>query len=227
MTDDKNKSDIGNNSQELDYFIRLANKTCNEALQNLEEPLRFLSSIDALFMNFIQELMGIQPATAGLLLINAHASFRAALRLAFSGQLLPVFMTLRGVIESSLYAHAIVKKPDLQKVWLERANDKTSRKKCRDSFTIGKMFNYLECAHEKSFADYVREHYDYTIDFGAHPNMHSVVKSASLKDLVDGNIQLSFAYLHSHESFEVRQSLIAILPRFSSNFRCLIGQLFD
>lgn len=70
-------------------------------------------------MDFVKAAGGIKPAAAAILLLNAHASWRASIRLALSGQLLPVFMTLRGSIESSLYANSMIVEPELQQIWLD------------------------------------------------------------------------------------------------------------
>lgn len=196
-------------TSELKYFVRLANSTCEEAIGELEEQLEYLESLDTLYIDFIKDAGGIKPGTAAVLLLNAHASWRASVRLALSGQLLPVFMTLRGSIESSLYANAMVVEPGLQKIWLERNNDKESKNACRNAFTISQMFRYLEQAHDKEFTDGLRDVYGATIDFGAHPNSHSVIRSTLIEELESGNHAVNFAYIHGSGSFELRQSLVA------------------
>jgi hypothetical protein len=194
---------------ELDYFLRLANDLCNETLNELKDPLKFLDAVDSLYMDFFRDAGGIKPGTTSILLLNAHASLRAAIRLAFSGQLLPVFMTLRGSIESALYANAMVGNPELQDVWLKRDSDDKARRTCRKEFSSGKMFHYLSKAHNREFSDRLREIYDSTIDFGAHPNNRSLMSSTRIEELDTGEHALNFAYLHGVGSFELRQSLLA------------------
>ncbi len=194
---------------ELDYFIRLANRSCDEALEKLEGPLGFLATVDLLYMDFFKAAGGINIPTAGILLLNAHSSLRAGIRLALSGQLLPVFMTLRGSIESSLYANAMIVDPQLQKVWLDRNNDQMSKDACRNAFTINKMFRYLEQAHDQEFTNGLRDVYEAIIDFGAHPNSHSLIRSTHIEELSGGDHAVNFAYIHGPDSFELRQSLVA------------------
>lgn len=194
---------------ELAYFIRVANEACSEAVQKLAQPLSFLAGVDLLYMDFLKAAGGIRPATASILLMNAHASFRAGVRLALSGQLLPVFMTLRGSIESALYAHALVVNPELQTVWLMRDKDDDSRRMCRQAFSAAKVFQCLERADEKDFADRLRYVYDSTIDFGAHPNSRSLVSSIRVEQSDDGSHAMDFAYIHGVGSFELRQSVVA------------------
>jgi hypothetical protein len=197
------------NEEELGYFLRLANECCNEALSELKDPLSFLGAIDSLYMDFIQDAGGIKPATASILLLNAHASLRAAMRLAFSGQLLPVFMTLRGCIESALYANAMVRNRELQEVWLKRDSSEDAKQTCRNEFSAGRMFRSLTKAQDREFSDRLREIYDTTIDFGAHPNNRSLITSTHIETLDTGEHALNFAYLHGVGSFELRQSLVA------------------
>ena len=208
-TSDKASGQVASRGGELGDFIRMANDHSEEALDYFEKPLGFLSSIDALFSDFLKQVAGLNPPFSALLLLNAHASYRAAVRLAFSGQLLPSFMSLRGAVESALYAHAMVADPRLVDIWNHHGADKASRDKCRQAFSTKKMFQYLESAHEKFFADHVRDIYNSTIDFGAHPNSLSVIRSTSLSNLEDGMIGVNYAYLQGFSSFEVRQALVA------------------
>lgn len=194
---------------DLGYFLRLANDCCNRALDELKEALGFMEAVDALYIDFFPDSAGIKPALASILLLNAHASLRAAMRLAFSGQLLPVFMTLRGSIESVLYANAMVRKPELQDVWRKRDRDAKARQQCRDEFTAKKMFRYLSQAHDQAFSERVQDIYDSTIDFGAHPNNRSLISSTRIEDLDTGETALNFTYIHGINSFELKQSLVA------------------
>lgn len=198
----------GSKGEELDHFFRVADESCAEARNIHAEAFSSLAKLDRLFIDFLAEAGGTKPPAAGILLLNAHALFRAALKAAMSGQLPPVFMLLRGSIESALYAHAMVVKPSLQGVWLEREKDEDSRQNCRREFSAANVFRHLEQAHEKAFADNVREAYGYTIDFGAHPNSRSLLSSTKI-EAVDGAHALDFAYIHGSGSFELRQSLVA------------------
>jgi hypothetical protein len=184
----------------LQNFLRVAEQTFEEALKELREPLRLLTEVDSLYVAFLRQGGGIKPATSSILLLNAHASFRAAIRLAFSGQLLPVFMTLRGSIESALYANGMVVEPRLTDVWLHRDESDKARQECRDEFTVGKMFRAVVQAQDKEFADRLREMYDATIDFGAHPNNRSLLASTRIEGVSTGEAALNFAYFFRSSS---------------------------
>ena len=196
--------------RELAYFICLANETCDEAMEELEAPLDFLAAIDLLYMDFFKQAGPVGSPTASILLLNAHSSLRGGIRMALSGQLLPVFMTLRGAIESALYAYAIVVNPVLQAIWLNRHANEESRQACRRAFSAAKMFRLLEQRLDrKEFAVNLSHAYESTIDFGAHPNSLSLLRSIRIEDIDGGMQAMDFTYIHGSGSFEVRQSLVA------------------
>ena len=118
-------------------------------------------------------------------------------------------MTLRGSIESALYANAMVNNPKLQDIWLKRDSGKKARQACRDEFTSGRMFRALSKAQNGEFSNRLREIYDSTIDFGAHPNNRLLLMSTQIEELPTGEHELNFAYIHGVGSFELRQSLVA------------------
>ena len=197
-------------NSELSTFLRLADDCCLEALGELGVPIGYLSAIDSLYIDFTVDGGGIKPATASILMLNAHASLRAAIGLSLSGQLLPVFSTLRGCVESALYANAaMVQDKKLQSIWLKRDVDDDCRKECRSKFTAANMFRLLTQAHTAEFSERFREVYDTTIDFGAHPNNRSLLSSTRIEELNTGEHELNFAFIHGAGSFELRQSLVA------------------
>lgn len=195
--------------QTLKYYLDLARNTAAEAASKLEGPLAHLERIDRLFMDFIPSAGALRPQTAGVLILNAHAALRAGIDLALSGQLLPVFMCLRGSLESALYANAMVGDKDLETIWLSRDRDAGARSKCRKAFTIENIIKHLATAQDAAFAERVMDAYQSTIDFGAHPNSRSVLRSLSVKDLPSGHRSVSFTYMYSSDSGQVGQALVA------------------
>lgn len=180
-----------------------------ETIEKSPAVIEFLKRIDLLFLDFLADAGKATPALSGLLLLNAHASFRAAVRLALSGQLPPVFMALRGAIESTLYANAISADPDLADIWFHRHRDLESRNRCKNAFTIKKLLRSLAEAHERDFADYVKDLYEAAIDFGGHPNNRSLIRHVRLEQLEDADYEMSLVYLHGWESTELRRCLVA------------------
>lgn len=192
----------------LSHFLRTANNHENKALKEFKEPLKILGGIDALYMDITKEPGGANPPVSGVLFLNAHASWRAAIRLALSGQILPTFMTLRGSIESALYANAMVVNPTLQNIWIERDKSEKSRNECRKEFTAKKMFKYLSEAHDQEFSKHIENIYNSTIDFGAHPNTRSILARTKIDEHKE-HYALNFTYIKAIGTFELSQALVA------------------
>lgn len=193
----------------LQAFLPAFHDVWGRNFDSLRGRLSHIEEVDRLFIDLIPFLNSVKPATAAVLVLNAHASFRAAITLAVSGQLMPVFMSLRGSLESVLYANAMVVNPLAEKVWLSRDKDAESKDQCRRLFTSQEAFRRLTDAHEKIFTDAVREQYAALIDFGAHPNCGPILQSTHVNKLTDGRHALTFAYIHGAASFELRQALVA------------------
>lgn len=194
---------------ELARFIAVANEVTAEAYSRWAGPMKHIEGIDYLFMEFLPLLSKAKPPTTAILLLNAHASLRAAIRLALSGQLLPTFMALRGGLESALYANAMAVENSLEAVWLNRDKDVQSKNACRNTFTVKKVLELLATAQDQAFSDRVREAYDATIDFGAHPNSQSLVASVHLEEMDTKRVAVTFGYIHDAQSPHLRQSLLA------------------
>lgn len=196
-------------NQSLRYFLDLARDAAAEAASGLKDALEYLERVDRLFMDFIPSGGALRPPTAGVLILNAHAAFRAGVGLALSGQMLPVFMCLRGALESALYANAMVADRALEDIWMQRDRNQEARRRCRKVFAIDKVIGHLATAHDRTFADSVMEAYQSTIDFGAHPNSRSVLRSVHVEDFPSGEKGLTYTYLHGAQSGQVAQALVA------------------
>ncbi len=191
------------------HFIAVAQDNTTEAVQHLGGALEYLDKIDLVYREFIEGAGVVSPAAAAILLLNTHACFRAAVLFSMSGQLLPVFMVLRGVLESALYANAMVIDKELQTIWLQRHMDEECRNRCKNSFTIKKLFKYLAQAQNTEFTNAIKDQYEATIDFGAHPNNRSLLSKLRFEELEGGKHAVELAYLHGYLSTELRQCLVA------------------
>lgn len=212
----ENRKDRGDKStrsrsdeSDLLSYLEIAMRATSQSYENHKKNIKYFIDIDSLFVDLIPYATKIEPPTAAVLLVNSHAVYRSAIQLSLAGQIIPVFMALRGAIESALYANAMVMKPELQDIWLNRGKDEESRKICRQEFQFGKVLKYLEDAQDKEFSQSVNDAYQNTIDFGAHPNSRTLLNSIHIEDMDDGKQLLQFAYIHSSDSFELCQSLIA------------------
>ena len=191
------------------HFLEVVSELSAETQKDLAPCVAYLEKIDRLFVEWIPGAGKTKPSSAAVLALNGHASFRAAICLALSGQLLPVFMALRGSIESMMYANMIVRNPELQSVWLRRDDSPLTRQACRKAFTTRKCLDAFTLVLGQEFSNAVRDAYDSTIDFGAHPNSKIIMRSVEVveRDLTDQ--YLDFTYLHGKDSFELRQAFVA------------------
>ena len=117
----------------------------------------------------------LQNLTIPMLLVNcAFSYFIAAVDTCLSGQVSPCFALLRLCIESSVYAHEVLRRPELGPIWVMRSNSDADLRACRARFNITDFLNELPEAGLAPRA-VVRSLYDRTISYGGHPNSGGVL----------------------------------------------------
>ncbi len=90
-------------------------------------------------------------------------------------------MVLRGCLEKSLYALYLHKKPDLQETWLNRHKSEECKNQVRGEFQIKKIKECLKSIDESVY-DRACYLYDFTIDYGAHPNDKALLTNLSIQE---------------------------------------------
>jgi hypothetical protein len=139
------------------------------------------------------------------LFMRAFGTYRAASRLALSGQLFETFVLLRSIIESSAYAWKCASSEEHRKAWLARADDKESRKASKKLFTWVNIMGEIESKYPH-FGPAMSEAYDKSIDLGAHPNVEGIQLSSAVKQTGNDKFELSAIYMHGADGV-----LLAIL----------------
>jgi hypothetical protein len=171
----------------LRIFLQNARENEGDFIEKHGRFFEFLERIDELFMSLVAE--GPFPAgpVPAMLLLNSHACYLGAVRIALSGQVPPTHMTLRGALESTLFALIASKSRDNREIWLNREHD---RNRCKNLFTAR---NGIELVKEDpALYDLLIEAYELDhATFEDEPNRPSV----------------NLAYLHH---FSSTQSLRAI-----------------
>lgn len=190
------------NSRGLADFLNDASQNEKDAILEYNDFYKMLCRIDELFRKLQKEPMQGHPVVS-LLYINSHASFLAACRIALSGQTPPTFMVLRGAVESALYALIASKSDRNANIWLKRSQNTA---KCRRVFTAANAIKLLEI--DPNLAGLARDAIQLAIDFGAHPNVLSVLKNISIKEYI-----LTFNYLNSVPSNQVAGTLAACIEK--------------
>lgn len=115
-----------------------------------------------------------------MLLRRSHSSYLGATRAVMGGQVAETYPLLRLSLEASLYGHHVVKDKNRAVIWLRRHDDAGSKKRCRAEFAYRKVLRTLEQV-DGPLAGLVDKMYETLIDFGGHPNPHSIGASMQKK----------------------------------------------
>jgi hypothetical protein len=148
------------------------------------------------------------------LFARAYSCFVGAVRLSCSGQVTETWVLLRACIENSLYAFYIAGNPEYATIWAERGESEDHKKNCRKVFAIGNIWKVLG-EKSPSLTKAVKDYYDDTIDWGAHPNERSLFSNLEKKQ--DGS-GLMLNIFNPSETL-MRHGLCAILSNVSLVFK--------
>ncbi len=110
------------------------------------------------------------------LMARAHAAWLAAVRLGLSGQTVEAYPVVRAVIEDSWYALHMAKGPNPPtrvEIWLRRNDSPAAKEQCKKEFTIANV-RATHTALEPATAAVLQTLYEWTIEFGGHPNERGV-----------------------------------------------------
>jgi hypothetical protein len=188
----------------LRAFLHAANESERECLAEYKDLVTFLDKIDLLFRKFFAGEIAGHPLP-WMLFLNAHASFLAAVRIALSGQAPPTHMVLRGAMESALFALIASCSEENRAAWLDRDKDRRRSRKIYNAHDAIKLLK-----DDPGLFQGVSEAYDLAIDFGAHPNLRSVVDHVSFK-VTDEGYPVTLAYLHGAPSTQGLRAVAACI----------------
>jgi hypothetical protein len=167
-------------------FFKAVRDNEEASLTQLTQEIRLLESIHNAFVKFIELLDNTPEYFCGFFVLNAHSAFLGGVRLCLGCQLPEAFPLLRLSIESALYAHFLWKHPEHKDAWLDR--DEESRKRVRQIFVFKELMDELEKSSTGVHAN-IKLAYEFTIDYGAHPNVDGVYYSLrKYEDPTTGNI---------------------------------------
>lgn len=180
--------------ESLSAFVDQAFKNVLATFVGKKPGFGLLVRIDQSFLKIGENLLNPPDLFGGLLLLRSHSAFRAACRLAMSGQIPEAFPVLRTCLEYSLYALHINRKPELGELWLRRHDDKDLMRAVRREFTHSNVMSTLR-ERDQDLSRIIEDLYERTIDFGGHPNERAITGSMILKRKKD-RIELQQIYLH-------------------------------
>ena len=108
--------------------------------------------------------------------MRSHSAFRAASRLAMSGQIPESYVMSRNCLEYSAYSLHISKSIDAEKIWCERHDSQTNKSRSRAEFGWGNVSRTLK-ESDPDLYNKASELYNSLIGHGAHPNEKAVTSS--------------------------------------------------
>jgi hypothetical protein len=171
MTNKQIPEGWGNDS--LSAFIELANRNTFGAFVQYNDWFTRLQKIDAAFGTFSENLLNTSVFYEPFLFVRAHSSYRAAIRLATSGQMPEAFSILRNCLEYALYGFYLNKFPAEIQTWAARDDSEAGKKKACRELKFGKMLSHLD-ESSSATGKAARHLYELTIDSGAHPNRKTI-----------------------------------------------------
>lgn len=173
---------------ELTQFLKIA--TENGYATYVQEKVFWprLQKIDSLFYRVSQNMDNTRDWFYTFFYFRAHSVWRAAIRLAISGQNPETHILLRASLEHAMYAFFIFNdktswKDDNSRfmIWMNREVSDIAEKKCRNTFTAWKIKEELK-EKNKQLGEIVEKIYDQAISHGAHPNVHGTLGNVSLEE---------------------------------------------
>lgn len=188
--------------QTITGFLTAAKENEADAVAHHADLLKLLDKVDDKFRALMNPCADDNPLCR-IMVMNAHAYFLAAVRIALTGQAPPVFTTLRGSLECAFYALIVQEIPGSDLIWINRYADK---KACRTTFVPSKAIRLLD--FDRNLASLAQESYDLLIDFGAHPNLRTVTDNLRVNEVPEGT-RITLTYLQMFDSLPVARSLLA------------------
>ncbi len=161
---------------------------------HMRPAVNVLIEVDAVFHQAGENLRNPPDFLGAMLLLRSHSAYRAATRLAMSGETPETFPLLRASLEYALYAVHINRNPGHGEIWLRRHDDDAARSRAKRTFQHVAVMQTLERT-DATLAGQVKNLYERSIDFGAHPNERAMTGSMTVEEVPDGKV-FSAVYLH-------------------------------
>lgn len=185
----------------------------NSQFHAVEQP-QLMSMVNEMDQIFHDEIFNhefdISPV-AGLLAMNSYMMLLNAIRQALSGHIVSIFPIVRAAIESASYAYLIADNENNEKIWLNRNTSNSARDACSHAFSARKAIKKLELISSE-MATYVKENYDASIDYGAHPNRRSIYSHLVDTGLISDRFHsFTLTGVYERNSREVNNGLLACI----------------
>lgn len=196
-----------NDAADIYAYLKAAEAAERDSLEEHKGFLAFAGELDRNFRTLVTGQAYCSHPAIGLLGMNAHASYLAALSTALRGQSPPTFMVIRGCIESAAYAFLIGDQQSDGDVWFRREQDPHAVKA---RFTVNRAAQKLMLV-DPNLSELLRSTYEWAIEFGAHPNKRSILDHLREGDPHPDGHQFSLTYIHGSDSLAVLRCIAACI----------------
>lgn len=190
---------------ELSSFLDTAELQAHATYALLPDWVAALEAIDEALVvrssEFFHEIDASRQTSAWLFM-RAFGTFRAAARLAISGQLFEETVLVRSIVESSIYAWACAHSPSHCSAWKRRSESKSRRQKARDAFAWGALMAMLKTS-SPDLSDRIRTFYDHAIETGAHPNFDGISLSCDTQKIGPDKYEVNTIFMHGEEAVRI------------------------
>ncbi len=187
------KSPKGWGNDELSQFLSAAHVNTFAMFQDKADYYDKLSKINDLICKSIESTANTNLLIPSIVLLRAHASYLAAVRLALATQACESFMAQRGALEAAVYSEYIANNKEASTKWLNRNDSDTALGQMRREFRIGPIMEELK-GRDLRVGRAIRTLYEITIDWGAHPNPRGVMGTMEVESDSD-NLSIELQYL--------------------------------
>ncbi|CAG9168170.1 hypothetical protein [Cupriavidus pinatubonensis] len=189
-------------------YIAAAIDTERDVLKNPPHAFTLADEIDSVFVRVLNAVSDKHPMPR-LLCMQTHLLFKAAMRVAISGHYAAMFPIARSCLEAACYAYRMIQDESLCDIWANRHLGETELATCRKKF--GNAVKDAAKDVEKrapTVGGWIEDLYQGSIDFGAHPNRHSVFRSVSIDESGD-YVSINLAAVYEADSFMVKWAMLA------------------
>ena len=152
---------------------------------------RILVVIDAQFVLASNDWLNPQSEIAAFMLLRCHSAFRAAAGLTMSGQLVEAYALCRSMLEYAAYSVHVYRKPDSGLVWLNRHKDPVAMKTQKREFQLKNVLEKSVKPANQHACERFETLYQFTIDFGGHPNERAVTSNMKMVNELGSRRMLS------------------------------------
>jgi hypothetical protein len=182
-----------------------------------------LIDVDGAFHKAAENLRNPPDVLGAMLLLRSHSAYRAATRLAMSGEAPETFPLLRACLEYALYAVHINRNPGYGEIWMRRHQDEAARKNVRKAFQHADVMNTLKVA-DAILASQVAALYERCVDFGAHPNERGMTGSMTMEKVSEGKL---YAAVYAHDDSLTLSHLMKTTAQIGLGALLILSLIFN